>query len=92
MSEPFLIGKALDITPTALGKSTFVVIKGFLVLLAIAGLGWAIYVMAIKPHTNPTPTNRQEGQRDNYNLTIAPKQTFFGCMRFNIPKPEELKK
>ena len=62
------------------------------VLLVIAGLAWAVYAGIIRPITKPNPSNTQQGQRDNYNVTVAPKQTFFGCMRFNIPKPEELKK
>ena len=56
--------------------------------LVIAGIGWAIYAGIIRPVTKPNASNKQEGQRDNYNITIAPK-SYFGCMRFDIKKPDE---
>lgn len=90
MVEPFLISKALDITPTALGKSTFATLKGLLVIGAIAGLGWAIYAGLIRPITKPNPSTTQQGQRDNFSYTIAPRQTFGGCMRFDLKKPNDV--
>ena len=75
----------------AIQRTTSVV--SVLVVIFLIGLGLYMgYITFVKPHFNPLPTTTQRGERDNYNLTIAPKQTFFGCMRFNIPKPEELKK
>jgi hypothetical protein len=67
MAEPFSVVKALDITPSALGKSVSVVLKGLLVIALVAGLGWGIYVTMVKPHTNPTPssTTNQEGTITN---------------------------
>jgi disulfide bond formation protein DsbB len=65
MAEAFSIIKAIDITPSALGKSVSVVIKGLLVILLIAGLGWGIYVTMVKPHIKPTPTTFQEGTITN---------------------------
>jgi hypothetical protein len=56
VAEPFLIKKAFDLSAGALGKSTSVVLKGLLVLAALAALVWGVYVVAIKPHTKPTPT------------------------------------
>jgi hypothetical protein len=67
-------------------------IRVVITLLVIAGLGWAVYAGIIRPTTKPNPSTRQEGQRDNYSYTLSPHQTFFGCMNFKIPKPEEIKK
>lgn len=65
MAEPFSITKAIDLTPGALGKSVSVVLKGLLVLAVLAGIGWGVYVTAIKPHTHPTPTTTQSGTITN---------------------------
>lgn len=65
MAEPFSLGKAVDLSGSALGKSVSVVIKGLLVIVLIAGLGWGIYVVMIKPHTRPTPTTTQSGTITN---------------------------
>ena len=51
MSSKFLISKALDIRPAALGKTAFSTLKGLLVLLAVAGLVWAVWSSWIQPHT-----------------------------------------
>lgn len=67
------------------------IVKVIAIIALIAGLGWAIYAGIIRPVTKPNPTNRQEGQRDNYNVTIAPK-SYFGCMRFDIKKPDDVNK
>jgi hypothetical protein len=59
MSEPVDIKKALDLSPTALVKSTSATFKGLLGLSIIAGAGlllWMGYVTFIKPHTSPKPT------------------------------------
>lgn len=56
------------------------------VLLVVAGLSWAVYAGIIRPVTKPNPSNTQQGQRDNYNVTVAPR-SYFGCMRFDIKKP-----
>ena len=62
------------------------------VLLVVVGLAWAVYAGIIRPVTKPNPSNTQQGQRDNYNITVAPK-SYFGCQRFDIKKPiEEVKK
>lgn len=51
MPSPFLISKALDIRPTALGKCTFSTLKGLLVIAGIAAIGWSIWTGLIQPHT-----------------------------------------
>jgi len=51
LSSKFLISKALDIRPDALGKSTFVVAKGLAVLALVALAGWSIWTSFIQPHT-----------------------------------------
>ena len=56
------------------------------VLLVVAGLSWAVYSGIIRPVTKPNPSNTQQGARDNYNVTIAPK-SYFGCQKFDIKKP-----
>ena len=77
MPEQFLLSKALDLTPTALGKSTFSVLKGLLVLGAIAGLGWAIYAGIIRPVTKPNPTTTQNAEKIE-NISYYPnKRVFF---------------
>ena len=65
MAEPFLIKKALDFSPSAIGKSVSVVLKGLLILGVIVFLGWSVYVTIIKPHTHPTPTTSQSGTITN---------------------------
>jgi len=82
MPEPFLVAKALDVSGSALGKSTSVVIKGLLVLGVIALLIWGGYVTFVKPHTNPTPTERADSITHNH---FEPKCTFGcgGCLRID---------
>ena len=46
-------------------------------LLVIAGLGWAVYVMAIKPHTRPTPTTKQEAKIIQNIEINTPEDSFF---------------
>ena len=62
MPEPFLVAKAVDMSASALGKSTSVVIKGLVVLGIVVAVGWAVFVTYIKPHTNPTPTTSQKAE------------------------------
>lgn len=63
-------------------------VVGVLGTIFLVGLGLYMgYITFIKPHFNPLPTNRQEGARDNYNVSIAPR-SYFGCMRFDIKKPD----
>jgi hypothetical protein len=63
--EPFSLLKASDLSFTALGKSVSVVIKGLLVLAILAGIGWGVYIVMIKPHTHPIPTTAQSGTITN---------------------------
>ena len=65
MAEPFSVLKALDFSLPAIGKSVSVVLKGLLILALVAGLVWGVYVVAIKPHTHPTPTTSQSGNITN---------------------------
>jgi hypothetical protein len=80
--EPFLIAKAADVSATALGKATSVVVKGLIVLGIIAVVAWSIYVAIIKPHTSPTPTTTVESGGAAYNYQI--KVGFGGCARLPI--------
>lgn len=43
MPEKFLISKAIDISPSAIGKSTSIWIKGFIPVLLLALLGFTFY-------------------------------------------------
>ena len=77
----------------AVGNFLWHAIKRTASVLFVIGLLWAIYVMAVKPHINPTPTESQEAENiTNYNYSLEPRQTFFGCANFRIQKPEETKK
>lgn len=87
MPEPFLIKKAFDLSATAMGKATSIVIKGLIVVGLIALIVWAGYVTFIKPHTNPTPTQTAESMT-NYTYNIKPLFGF-GCMR--IPQIKDKK-
>ena len=88
MGEPVSFAKLADIGPTALIKSSSATLKGLLVIGAIAGIGWALYLAFIKPHYNPLPLTTQNAEQiANYNF--QPKQTFFGCANWRIPKPEK---
>ena len=92
--EPFLVKKALDFSLPAIGKSVSVVFKGLLVLGLIIGAGWSIYVTMIKPHTNPTPTQKAETIENYY---YYPNKKVFGLgvnlwgldlgiMKYDYPK------
>jgi len=85
MMEPFIWAKATDVSITALGKATSVVIKGLIVLGIIALIIWSCYVTFIKPHTNPTPTTTVQsgGTSNTYNI-----KSTFGCMRLPIVKDD----
>ena len=88
MSEAVSTSKLLDITPSTLIKTTSSTIKGLLVIGAIAGIGWAIYAGIIRPVTKPNPSTTQNAEQiTNYNF--QPKQTFFGCANWKLPKPEK---
>jgi hypothetical protein len=84
MAEPFLLKKALDVSGSALGKSTSVVAKGLFVLGIIAVVGWSIWVTIIKPHTKwATPSTTQKAEKiDNLNYNIHP--SFGGCARIIV--------
>lgn len=67
------------------------------VALVLLGIGWAVYVMAIKPHTNPTPTTTQQAQAiSNYNITETEDAFFVGIkifgLKLGIMKPVKAKK
>ena len=66
-------------------------------LLVIAGLAWAVYVMAIKPHTRPTPTQRAEqiiNQTYNYpeKKGLIDIDLLWGWFRIGVGPPKESKK
>ena len=52
-------------------------------LLVIAGIGWAIYITVIRPHTKGTFRSKQEAENIvNYNTEVKP--SFGGCAHFKI--------
>ena len=69
MAEKFDVCKALDLTPTAIGKSMSVVGKGVIGLAVVVGFGllsWSGYITFIRPHLiKPTPTTSQLGNITN---------------------------
>jgi hypothetical protein len=77
MAEPFMIMKALDLSPRALGKSTFATLKGLLVIGAIIGIVWFIYVGAVKPHFNPIPTTTQKANKIENTYNYGDEEQFF---------------
>lgn len=65
-------------------KRTFSVIA---TMLIIAGLGWAIYVTVVRPHTKPNATTKQEAESiTNFNYDVKPT---FGCMSFKVMKAKD---
>lgn len=79
VTEPFLVKKAFDLG----GMVWFKAFKTMVVIAIIAGLGWAIYVAYIKPHTNPNPTSKQDAEKI-INNTADPIVKFGGCASFRV--------
>jgi len=54
------------------------------VLVVIAGLviAWGAYIFLVKPHINPIPTTKQEGEVIN-NFYNQPRISF-GCARWEV--------
>lgn len=53
--------------------------------LVLAGIGWAVYVMAIKPHTNPTATTSQHASEiSNTYVTNKDDSFFVGIKLFGL--------
>jgi len=51
MAEPLSVVKLLDVSPTALIKTTSATVKGLLVIGIICLIGWMSWVTLIQPHT-----------------------------------------
>lgn len=84
MPEPINFTKLADISPTTLVKTTSSTAKGLLVLLAVAGIGYAIYKAYVK---RPDPTTTQNAKAiANYNYHLEPRQMFFGCANFKLER------
>ncbi len=68
-----LEGEVIRIVGKAVVKGTGHAITRTLSVLAVIGVAWAIYIMAIKPHVNPNPTsttNQQAKQIINQHITL----------------------
>jgi len=76
--EPFSIIKAADFS----GMVWFKAIKTMVVMGAIAGLGFAVYLAYIKPHYNPLKTTSQTAE-EIINNENSPKATF-GCASLRV--------
>ena len=87
--NPLLIAGAIS-----KGKSFVWGLLKWLAILGFIGLaGWGLYAGLIRPVTKPNATTKQEAESiTNYNYTLEPKQTFFGCSNFRIQKPEQEQK
>jgi hypothetical protein len=83
MIEPFLFSKAFDFSAGALGKCVSVVVKGLIIIGVILLLFWSGYVTFVKPHTNPTPTQKADNMT-NYSYSYK-SLISFGCMRMVKP-------
>ena len=78
----------IPVAGMAVGNFLWHAVKRTASVLFVLGLFWGLYVMAVKPHINPTPTESQRADNiTNFNYTLEPKQTFFGCQNFKIAKP-----
>jgi len=85
MAESISGKQLLDITPTAMIKSSSQTFKGLLVIGAISVVGYSLYITLIKPHFNPLKTTEQKAEQIvNYNYQIEPRQALFGCQNFRI--------
>ena len=69
MPEPILVSKLLDLRATALVKSTSSTLKGLLVIGAIAGLGWCVWVGLIQPHTKYRVASTNQSAEQITNVT-----------------------
>lgn len=59
------------------------------VLLVFAGIGWAVYVTVVRPHTKPNPTTTEYA--DNiYKHEVSQPRVWFGCMSIQVR--DELRK
>lgn len=76
MGEPFDIKKVFDFSFPTMSKCVGTVVKGLLILIAlagvIAGLWWGIYVVAVKPHIHPIPTSTTNQSGNITNNYINP--------------------
>jgi len=83
MVNPLLIAGAM-----AKGRGMIWSILKWVAILGFIGLaGWGLYAGLIRPTTKPNATESQFANSiTNHNYTLAPKQTFFGCANFRIPK------
>ena len=54
-------------------------------VLFVLAILWGIYIVMVKPHIFPTPTESQKAKEIvNENYYLEPKQTFFGCSNYKI--------
>lgn len=55
------------------------------VFLVIGGLVWGVYVMAVKPHTNPTATQYQKAEKiENITHNYPDNNFFIGIKLFGF--------
>jgi len=92
-----LEGEVIRVVGKAAVKGAGHWIMRTLSVVAVIGVTWAIYVMAIKPHTNPTPTQSQyAGEIVNTYITESDDAFFFGIkfwgIKLGISKPVKVKK
>ena len=85
--EPFIWSKVLDFSGNTIMKTLSLVFKILVIVgLPVLVIYWA-YGAILKPYLNPNPTNRQMGERDNYQYTIEPK-SYFGCQSMRVIQSE----
>ena len=82
-----------DLAKTA-GRGALHWITRTLSVLAVVGIGWGIYVMAVKPHVNPVPTEsyaQQANQITNIEVYNPEDRFFLGIKvfgwKFGFSKP-----
>ena len=81
MPEPFLISKAFDFTPRAIGKATSSTFKGLIIIGLIAFGCYSGYITFIKPHFSPLPTTTQQAEQITNNYITNEEESFFIGLR-----------
>jgi hypothetical protein len=78
--EPFVWAKVFDFSWTTIKKILSLIFK-ILVIVGLPALAlWGVYVLAVKPHTNPMPTttqNQQAQQITNITENYYPNKRVF---------------
>lgn len=71
--------KLFDFSGNTIAKILSLIFKIMIIIGVPALVLWGVYVLAIKPHTNPTPTTSQKADAiTNYSYYFYPNKKVFG--------------